>query len=38
MQLRRNLVEEYQNIFMSRDAAETWLTAFDPTVSPRQAS
>ena len=33
MQLRRNLVPEYQNIFMSVNAAETWLTAHDD-VSP----
>jgi len=29
MQLRRNLVPEYQAIFMSANAAETWLTAHD---------
>lgn len=29
MQLRRNLVADYQNIFLSPNAAETWLTALD---------
>lgn len=32
LQLRRNLVPDLQNIFMSRNAAETWLQAgaYDP--------
>lgn len=29
MQLRRHLIEEYQNIFLSENAALTWLTARD---------
>lgn len=29
IQLRRNLIAEYQNIFTSPEAAEMWLTAFD---------
>ncbi|MDO6412874.1 hypothetical protein Q4F19_00620 [Sphingomonas sp. BIUV-7] len=33
MQLRRNLVADYQNIFVSPHAAETWLTALDATAS-----
>lgn len=29
LQLRRNLVAEYQNIFLSQSAAEAWLTSTD---------